>query len=271
MKLVKHKHSLCVFSLLVLCLMSISAHAAPKAELIPFWNDYEPNSGLKMNHGAWDAILKKYVAVEHPSGVNRFRYSEVTDQDKKSLDEYLEFLQRMDPRQLNHDRKKAYWMNFYNAAIVQIVLDKEPGSTIRDVSGLWKKKRFEVTMQEMSLDDIEHGVIRPFYNDPRVHFGFTPATIGSGNILPVAFTHENIERLLDQNTRDFFSKSDRGMLVDGKTLRISTIFRWYKDDFGGSKENIKAFIKKYVPAEVASKIDQTTRITYQYNWKLNKP
>lgn len=269
MKTIRYVVSL--FGLMFLLLLSIDVMAAPKAKMIPFWNDYEPDSGLKMNHDAWDALLKKYVVTGHPSGVNRFRYDDVTPEDQTSLQVYIEYLQRMDPRQLNHARKKAYWMNFYNAAIVLIVLTEQPEESIRDVSNLWRKKRFEVTRQKVSLDDIEHGVIRPFYKDPRVHFGFTPATVGSGNILPVAFTHENIEELLERNTRDFLNESGRGVFIDGNTLRISTLFRWYKDDFGSKKGNIKAFIKKYVSPDVARQIDQTTRISYEYNWELNKP
>ena len=143
----------------------------------------------------------------------------MTEQDKQAIEAYLDYLQSRDPRQLNHERKKAYWMNLYNAAIIAIVLNEQPEDTIRDVAGIWRKKRFVVTKQEMSLNDIEHGVIRPLYNDPRVHFGFTPATIGSGNILPTAFTGQNIEELLDINTRVFFAKSDRGLFIKGKTLR----------------------------------------------------
>jgi len=212
------KYIMCVCTLMATCLFAINIQAAPKAEMIEFWNDYEPDSGLKMNHSAWDKILKKYVVTNHPSGVNRFRYDDVSDEDKAAIQAYLDYLQSRDPRQLNHDRKKAYWMNFYNAGIISIVLNEKPENTIRGVGRLWKKKRFVVTRQEMSLDDIEHGVIRPFYNDPRVHFGFTPATIGSGDILPMAFTGENVEELLDLNTRNFFNKSDRGMLIDGMSV-----------------------------------------------------
>jgi len=265
------KYIICVCSLMALVLFGSSSYAAPKAKMIEFWNDYEPDSGLKMDHSAWDKILKKYVVSDHPTGVNRFRYDDVSNEDKAAVQAYLTYLQSRDPRQLNHARKKAYWMNFYNAAIVSIVLTEQPEETIRGVSRLWKKKRFVVTMQEMSLDDMEHGVIRPFYNDPRVHFGFTPATIGSGNIMPIAFTGDNVEELLDLNTRDFFNKSDRGMYIDGRTLRISSLFKWYKNDFGGTKGSIKTFIKKHVSQEVSDAIDQTTRVTYQYNWKLNKP
>ena len=265
------KYIVHVCTLMVIGLVAAGVYAAPKSEMIEFWNDYEPDSALKMNHSAWDEILKKYVVTDHPSGVNRFRYDDVTAEDKAAVEAYLTYLQSRDPRQLNHHRKKAYWMNFYNAAIVSIVLTEQPEDTIRDVGRIWTKKRFVVTRQEMSLNDIEHGVIRPFYNDPRVHFGFTPATIGSGNILPMAFTGQNVEELLDLNTRAFFANSERGMLIQGRTLRISSIFKWYKDDFGGTNGSVRTFIKKHVPQEVADAIDQTTRVSYQYSWSLNKP
>jgi len=248
MELFKGIRSLCLF--ISLSFLSMAVHSAPKSKMIDFWNDYEPSSHLKINHSAWNSVLQKYVVTDHPTSVNRFRYDDVTDQD---------------------EHKKAYWINLYNASVVSIVLRVEPEKSVRSVSRIWKRKRFKIARQKMSLADIEHGVIRPLSNDPRVNFGFFHGTVGAGNILPVAFTGDNLDALLEENVRSFITQSSRGVDIQGNTLQVSSMFDWYKSDFGGSDDDVKNFIKQYVSSEIASAIDQTTSIAYQYDWELNKP
>lgn len=257
------------------CLVSLSinnvSQAAPKAKMIEFWNDYEPDSGLKLNHSTWQSMLDKYLDDMHPSGVNRFNYDQVTDQDKQLLIQYLDFLQGMDPRQLNRPRKKAFWLNLYNATIVSMVLASKPEQSIKGIGSIWRKKRLVVARQKMSLDDIEHGVLRPLFNDPRIHFGLTPATIGSGDLPAEAFTGDNVEELLERNTQDFFVSGNKGAYIEGNRLVVSSIFKWYKSDFGGNDVNVKSFIKKYANEGLRASIDQSSKISYQYDWGLNKP
>ena len=269
MELFKGMRGLCLLA--ALSFLSMAAHSAPKSKMIDFWNDYEPSSHLKINHSVWNSVLQKYVVTDHPTSVNRFRYDDVTDQDEQAIKDYVEYLQTWDPRQLNLDSKKAYWINLYNASVVSIVLRVEPENSVRSVSRIWKRKRFKIARQKMSLADIEHGVIRPLSNDPRVNFGFFHGTVGAGNILPVAFTGDNLDALLEENVRSFITQSSRGVDIQGNTLQVSSMFDWYKSDFGGSDDGVKNFIKQYVSSEIASAIDQTTSIAYQYDWELNKP
>ena len=244
--------------------------AAPKAKLIAFWNDSEPSSKLPVNHSKWQEILESYVVTDHPSGVNRFDYDRVSTSDHNKLKSYISDMESVDPRQLNLQNQKAFWLNLYNAKVVEMILESKSGA-VRDISGIWKKKILTVTHQKMSLNDIEHGVLRPIFNDPRIHFGITPATIGSGDILPVAFTGENVEQLLEENTKDFFSKSKERFAIRESSLVISSIFKWYKKDFGSSATNIKAFIKKYVDEDVQQQIDTVSKLSYDYDWSLNRP
>jgi len=180
-------------------------------------------------------------------------------------------MQSMDPRQFNFPNQKAYWLNLYNAGAVSVVLNSDPEGTIRDVGGVWTKKRFEIASQKVSLNDIEHGVLRPIYSDPRIHFGLTPATLGSGDILPIAFTGANVNALLEKNTKKFFNKTKKGFYIEGEKLIISSILKWYKADFGGGDNHIKSFILRYVDDEKASQIERTTKMSYKYDWSMNKP
>lgn len=258
-------------SLVVLMAISMNASAAPKAVMIEFWNDVEPSSGLKMNHTRWDGLLKKYVNDTHESGVNRFDYDRVTETDKKILSDYLAYLQQMDPRQLNRPRQKAFWLNLYNATIVWVILESEPKESIKSIGRLWRNNRLVIARQKMSLDDIQHGVLRPLYKDPRIHFGLSAGTVGSGDILPEAYNMDNVEELLERNTKRFFTKTNKGVSVEDGVMVVSTIMKWYKKDFGSNDLMMKAFIKKYVNPEMERLIDQTRKTSYQYDWTLNKP
>ncbi len=245
--------------------------AAPKAKQIDFWNDSEEESGLKIDYSAWDSLLKKFVITDHPSRLNRFDYESVSEGDKLALDGFVDYIQKMDPRQLTKQRQKAYWLNLFNAGLIQQVLKSEPEDSIKDISGnLWKRKRFYIAMQKMSLDDVEHGVLRPIFKDPRIHFSLVAGTVGSANILPVAFTGDNVEQLIEENTKEFLSHS-RGVRNDNGKLVLSRIFNWYQADFGGNFEGVKSFIKPYAPQSLAPILIDARKAKYQYDWSLNKP
>ena len=257
-----------------LCLFIISvtsACAAPKSKLIPFWDQTALNSELTADHSKWNTLLERYVDYNHSSGVNRFNYQGVTEADKLILDQYVEHMQSVDPRQFNFLNQKAYWLNLYNATVVSVVIALNHDGPIRGISGIWTKKWVNVASRKVSLNDIEHGILRPIYSDPRIHFGLTPATIGSGDILPIAFTGDNVNALLEKNTRKFFNKTNKGFYIDGNKLVVSSVLKWYKSDFGGSNEHIKAFISRYVSDDKADQIERTNKISYKYDWSMNKP
>jgi len=258
--------------LVFLCtFMSItSTLAAPKAKLIPFWDKIELNSELTADHSKWNDLLQRYVDYNHPSGVNRFDYQNVTDADKELLNQYLSHMQSVDPREFNFPNQKAYWLNLYNALAVSIVIALKPQGTIRGINGIWTEEWVEVASQKVSLNDIHHGILRPIFSDPRIHFGLTPATLGSGDLLPIAFTGENVNALLEKNTKKFFNKTNKGYYIDGNKLVVSSILKWYKSDFGRSQEHIKAFIARYVSNKKAAQIERTTKMSYKYDWSMNE-
>lgn len=256
--------------LLTLALISTSIDAAPKAKLIEFWDDSEENSLFDVDHSPWDDILSKYV-THHDSGVNRFAYEKVTAEDKAKLQRYLEEAQLMDPRQLTRARQKAYWLNLFNAGVTFQIIESAPKKSIKEISSakLWRKKRFYIAMQKLSLDDIEHGIVRPLFKDPRVHFAFASGTVGSANILHRAFREDNIEELLDFNTREFLNH-ERGVDYKNGKLILSSIFKWYQADFGDDFSDVKLFLTQYLLPEKLAHLDQNKSASYDYDWGLNK-
>lgn len=247
------------------------ASAAPKSKKIDFWDDSEEQSELNIDHSKWAEILQTYVITDHPSGVNRFNYAAVTPADKLKLEEYLEYMQKMDPRQLTKTKQKAYWLNMFNAALIQEVLESEPEDSIREVGrSLWRSNRLYVAMQDTSLDNIEHGILRPIFNDPRVHFSLAAGTVGSASIPSEPFNGANVESLLEKNTQEFLNH-ERGVSVNDRGVVLSSIFKWYVDDFGGDYEGVKRFILPYLSGSIAQAVAASKRARYSYEWDLNKP
>lgn len=255
-----------VFSLFIF--QSANIYAAPDSKLVPFWNDHEESSLMKIDHSVWGAILQRYVDNNHPSGINRFNYAAMSKGDKRSLENYLDYLQQLEPRQYNLKQQKAYWLNFYNAAVVNKIIDSYPLSSSRGLG--WGARSFEVVFQKVSLNTIEHGILRPIFKDPRILFALNAGSLSSGNILKQPFTAANTEQLLDQIMIDYINHP-RGALIENKRLRTSKIFQWYIDDFGGNKTAVRSYMRRYASEELKAKIDLTKGLSYDYDWTLNQP
>jgi hypothetical protein len=178
----------------------------------------------------------------------------------------------LDPRQLNKQRQKAYWLNLYNATIVLIVVVAQRGETIRavDRKNLWVAERFSIAGQKLSLDDIMHGILWPLFKDERIHFALNLATSGSANINPLAFTGDNVEELIEQAKRDFLQQP-RPVDFNDDELLLSRLFYWYESDFGANLTELKNYLKQYQSPEIVEKIEASKGVDYQYDWSLNKP
>ena len=130
--------------------------------------------GARVNHAEWSRFLTTYVSTD-ASGVNRVAYGQVSDADRARLDAYLNTLQAVDPATLTRDQQLAYWINLYNAITVDLVLDNYPVASIRDISegplsiGPWNRPVAIVSGQTLTLNDIEHRIIRPTFQEPRIH------------------------------------------------------------------------------------------------------
>lgn len=257
----------------VVCL----AEAAVPMKPIDFWNDSEPTSLIDLDHSAFEDILKKYVSTDHPSGIARFNYRAVTQADNAKLSEYLTYLQFMEPRQLSEPEAKAFWLNLYNAAtlnlILQAFIDNRNVSKIM-ARGLparrWRQDIVTVAQQDMSLEDILNGVIRPLYKDPRVHYAVFFCTLGGPDIPTQVLKGDNNEELLNALEANYLQQS-RAIRVVGNTLVLSEMFQNYDTDFAPSERALLEYLKERAPDDVASLIDGTSAIRYEYDTTVNAP
>ena len=254
---------------------AMQVKAAPFGELLSFWDDREDSSTVTLDHSVWQALLDEYLNDQTDDGVNRFNYDGMLEADKSQLESYLNYLQGIEPRQLNSNEQMAYWINMYNAATVSVVLENGPNlSSIREIRsgifarGPWKLELLTVAQQKLSLDNIEHGILRPIWRDKRIHYAVNCASFGCPNLLKTAFTAENLESLLEQAAKDYINHP-RGVNVEDGDLVLSSIFDWYGEDFGSDFNALIQHLLDYTESELASQIKDFTSADYDYDWGLN--
>lgn len=254
------------------------AYGAPAAELWPRWQTHDPNSAVIVDHADWGLLLERYVVANHPSGINRFRYSSVSAGDRQALKNYLRLMQAVSVSALNRNEQKAYWINLYNALTVDVILDHYPIKTIRDIdispgffsNGPWDAKLLTIEGQKVSLNDIEHRILRPVWRDNRVHYAVNCASLGCPNLQPQPFTSHNLDMLLEKAARDYINHP-RGLSFPSGKLRISSIYVWFKEDFGGSEEGIILHLEKYLTPEKLEELAAAQKkMSHHYDWDLNE-
>ncbi len=254
----------------------LEAMFAPKAKLWERWTANDPASTATIDHAAWDRFLKVYV-VANADGVNRVAYGRVAAADRAALDGYIRRLAAVPISRFRRDAQRAYWINLYNALTVQVVLDHYPVASIHDIdispgafaSGPWDRNLVEIEGKDVSLNDIEHRILRPIWRDARVHYVLNCASIGCPELMPEAFTAANTEAQLDAAARAYINHP-RGWRFDGERLIVSSIYVWYRADFGRGDGDVIAHLKRYSTPERAARLDSVGRISGDvYDWALN--
>jgi hypothetical protein len=234
---------------------------------------------------AYGELLKKYV-VAVPSGVNLIDYAKWTKSaaDLARLDAYLADLQARKPSGMARDEAFAFWVNLYNAATLKLILDNYPVKSIRDIpstgtglfdfkaySGPWRTKFLKVEGDSLSLDDIEHGILRPKFNDPRIHYAVNCASIGCPDLKPAPWTAASLEADLDAAARGYINHR-RGVSIgrDGG-VRVSSIYEWFKEDFGGSDKGILTHLSNHARPALRKTLAAKKSISgHDYDWSLNE-
>jgi hypothetical protein len=138
-------------------------------------------------------------------------------------------------------------------------------------AGPWGAKSLLIQGQKASLDDIEHRILRPLWKDNRVHYAVNCASIGCPNLQPEAYTPENTEALLEKGAREYVSHP-RGARLAGDRLDLSSIYDWFRADFGGSGETVVRHLQQYAAPDMAGRLkDFRGKILYDYDWGINEP
>jgi hypothetical protein len=255
----------------------LEALFAPKAELWERWVAHDPEATTRIDHGPWQRLLNAYVSQD-AAGVNRVAYGRVSAADRTALEHYVEGLAELPIERFDRAEQLAYWINLYNALTVRLVLDRPGVGSIRhiDISpglladGPWGKKLVLIQGAEVSLNDIEHRILRPIWKDARIHYAVNCAAVGCPNLRRTAFTGDNAQALLELAARDYVN-DPRGARFDGQGgLVVSSLYSWYREDFGGSEAGVLAHLRRHAEPPLARRLESIDTIARdRYDWALN--
>lgn len=238
--------------------------------------------GARAQEAALDALLTRYVTLSD-DGVTRVAYARwrVTPSDLAALDGWVVAATARQPSAMARREAFAYWANLYNALTLKVVLEHYPVRSIRDIrstgvpfdmrqfNGPWRTRLATIEGRRLSLDDIEHETMRPTFRDPRVHYSVNCASIGCPNLWPRAWVAATLDADLDRAARAFVNHP-RGVSVlpDGR-LRVSSIYKWFRDDFGG-EAGVVQHLRRYAAPPLAGLVsDRSTIAEDVYDWTIN--
>ncbi len=246
------------------------------AQDFSYWKKNNLQNTDKLQHQVWDSFLKKYIKADS-SNLNLFRYNAVKKEDKNKLDSYISYLSGITITNHNKKEQLAYWINLYNALTIKVVLEHYPVQSIKDIKlsgilkpGPWKKELISIEGRKLSLDNIEHNILRPIWKDNRVHYAVNCASIGCPNLQNSAFTAKNSENLLKKGAKSYINHP-RGVHFNGKILKVSSIYKWFKEDFGNNKNSLLRHLILYANPPLKAKLQNFSgKIKYSYDWSLNE-
>ena len=250
---------------------------------------------VDFSYDDYRAVLSRYV--DDNGMVN---YSSLKA-DRRQLDRFVQNLGALDRAEYDtwtQPEKLAFWINSYNALTLKVIIDNYPikssrlrsvlypKNSIRQISGVWDKKKFRVMGESVTLDHIEHEIVRPKFRDPRVHMALVCAALGCPHLRNEPYTGSRLKEQFDDQTRTFLGHPQKFAINRAqKKIFLSSIFKWFGDDFtvayppggnfahlNGPEKSVLMFVsgylndsnKKYIFSEAVS-------IEYlDYDWTLNQ-
>lgn len=224
-------------------------------------------SEATVDHSLYGELLNRYVekGVVNYQG---FKKSEA------KLDEYLKVLESTNIEELTRDEEFAFYVNAYNAWTIKLILSAYPGiKSIKDLGSIfktpWEKKIVRINSDIITLDDVEHKMLRAQFKDPRVHFAVNCASKSCPPLISEPYRGSVINQQLDDSARAFINDPKHNYLK-GSKLYVSRIFKWFSKDFDA---DIVGFFLKYAEGdfkkELEAKKDKIKIMYLHYDWSLN--
>jgi hypothetical protein len=275
----------------VIALNVYELYQARTAKAIPFWQKNNANNLQKIDHSRWQIVLAAYVSNSdsplllkegNNTAPSVFNYAAVTLEHKLVLANYLSEMQKIDPRDHPKTEQLAYWVNLYNALTVQLILTHYPVDSIRSIAskdlgqlgkfiGPWDSVVATITGQPLTLNQIEHGILRAIWQDPRIHYVLNCASKGCPDLTKSAFSSEQSEQQLNLAAKRFINQKKAVHFINDK-LYLSSIYQWFQQDFGDNESALLAHLAMYSNDNLAHRLLHFSGdIIYQYNWQLNQP
>ena len=261
------KNRILIICLLLLSVLSIVFLYHFRVEADP--RTYETVETASFSHDLFDQVLQ-----EHVNAAGQVNYAKLKANPEK-LEKYLDLLAVAKPTELSYNAQLAFSVNAYNALVIKGVIDHYPTTSVRKVKwfgGFFYRLKFQVAGKTYTLNQIEHGIIRTEFVDPRVHFVLVCASTSCPPIENRAFSAEDIEERLETATLSFINKPENVRLDRAKRrIYLSKIFEWYKTDFYEGYDGVADFLADYLPPEDADFVSaENVEFHYlDYDWTLN--
>ena len=225
-------------------------------------------AGSSIDHSIYAELLTKYVKN------GRVDYAGFKSEETK-LDDYLEILEGVDSKGISDDEQFAFYANAYNAWTIKLILSGYPEvKSIKDFGNIfkspWKKEIVRIDGEVITLDNVEHDILRPRFKDPRVHFAINCAAISCPPLRPEPFQGDILSSQLDDSTRSFLN-DPTSYRFEGNKFYVSRIFKWFAEDFD---HNVLGFYLKYAEGDLKQKLEanqEKIQVKYlDYDWDLNE-
>ena len=230
----------------------------------------------QLSHANFDwsdftTLLKQNIVSAEKSGIqtNLINYDAIGQDPKFSS--LIERIAAFDPANLKNKEKLAFYINTYNIFAIKLVIDHKPKHSIRDIgtwfSPVWQKPAAMLNGKVISLDTIEHKILRKL-KEPRIHFAIVCASLSCPDLRDEAYSAQQLEQQLDEQTRSFLANTSKGMSIKDGTIFVSKIFDWFTKDFAKDKKatSILKFIAQYNME--AGRFNEYE--TLNYDWELNR-
>ena len=272
--------SISLVALVVLLLGGIMMYhhltTAPTKKLWPRWEAHQADSTPTINHKVYQDFLTRYL-YRSPAGINLVHYSRVTQEDKFRLANYIKDLSNLPISQYNRKEQLAYWINLYNALTIQLILTHWPVESITKLHlspgffsiGPWDAQLITVDGQDITLNDMEHRILRPIWQDARLHYALNCASMSCPQLQTQAFTGKSVESLINQAAKEYVN-SAQGVRVTDKELILSQIYQWYQTDFGANEQLVLRHIAQFAKPKLKQQLLTNQKpIRYHYDWQVN--
>lgn len=227
-------------------------------------------AGATVDHAAWDGLLWQFVE----DGLVDY---EGLRTQRQILDDYVASLSEVAVSELaSPEERLAFWINAYNAIVVQAVLTHHPARSVKEIAGFFDKERHRVAGKPLTLNQIEEQ--GRLLKDWRLHMAVVCAASSCPPLRSEVYVAERLEEQLADQTRQFLADPSRGLRLDSEdgALRLSKIFKWYATDFVSTgpltAQTLLPLLTPYLDPSVAQAI-QAQRLPLKfldYDWTLNR-
>lgn len=239
------------------------------------WAQSSPQSALTVSYNDWDMVIEG-VTVEQ-SGRTQVAYQVIDKPVIRFIDDVIERLSAIDPSKLNRNEQLAYWLNLHNAVTLKLLATSGDKSAVDQVRGfpssqgkLFAQPAVTVAGVALSPDQIVNEILRPNFKGTNFHYGLFTGAVGSPALPRKAFTGAQVETQLSEAARAFVN-SKAGVQVRKGAVTLSSLYDWYKPDFGGSDQAVLQHVRQFANPKLLRDLDGASAIGgFDYDLRLSQ-